>query len=306
MKFSEMEIGNNYVTNVMLTSVTEKQSKNGGTYLDINMIDGDNEVNAKYFSMNKNDFAHEKGDIISVNLNVKEFNGSKNFNITKHYVPEGEVYKGDFIITAPVDAEEMYEFIFDTLKGLKNKELATITTRIYTDFRSQLLYWSAAMTHHHNCYSGLLYHSYRMVKSAIQLVQVYSNCDAGAALHDIGKLKELSTDEFGVAEYTEDGNLFGHLFIGAELLTYYGNKCKISKEVMRNLKHIIISHHENLEWGAITRPATMEAFLVSQIDYIDSQIYVFEKEEKDIEPGYMSENRVLGGIHVYFSAQKTK
>lgn len=157
---------------------------------------------------------------------------------------------------------------------------------------------SAAKTIHHDCRSGLIYHTYRMIKAALKLTETYDNLDrtlliTGAALHDIGKIRELSTNEFGAAEYTPEGRLLGHAMIGVAMVDdaveHYDCKC----EKTEMLKHIIASHHGKLEYGACVVPAIPEAICVNMLDELDAKLYQMEEALKTTEPGGLSK-KVFG------------
>ena len=174
---------------------------------------------------------------------------------------------------------------------------------IYEENKTKLLYWSAAKSVHHNCYGGLLYHTLRMMRSAFTLTKVYTTINkdvlfAAVALHDIGKITELETDELGVADYTVDGTLFGHALLGIEMIN--AKASGYNPELIRLLKHCLAAHHGQLDWGAVTIPAIPEAMMLHQIDMIDSRMYQFEKAIEEItEPGQLGD-KVFGlGTKVY-------
>ena len=130
----------------------------------------------------------------------------------------------DYIVHAPYDSQKMFDRILDRLdKGVKEPTaLSEFTKQILFDNYDKILSWSAASKIHHNCRGGRLYHTFRMVESAYYLRCVYQ-VDAellicGTILHDIGKLKELDTDNLGTAEYTIPGTLFGHSTLGIEMI----------------------------------------------------------------------------------------
>ena len=128
--------------------------------------------------------------------------------------------------------------------------------------------------------------------SYVHKIYVKTNLEiliCGTALHDIGKLTELNTDEFGSADYSVDGRLFGHAVIGMNMVDEEAKNGPYDPEQVRQIKHMIASHHGSLEFGAITTPATPEAFLLHEIDMIDSRMYIFGKETDKIEPGQMTE-----------------
>lgn len=301
MKFSNLEKGQ-HTKNVMLTKIEEKISKAGNTFFTLELSDGEEKVSAVCFD-NIDNF--KVGDLVLIVFTKSEYNGADNYRVDYiDYIEDENVNREDFVIAPPVLSRDMYSYIYNVLENLQNKDISKLSTEIYKQHKEKLLYWSAAKSHHHNLYAGLLYHTYRMVELAVSMADVYNNANrdlliAGCALHDIGKLQELNTDISGNADYSVDGNLFGHLYIGAEMLQEVATDLNIDREVVRNLKHIILSHHNNPEWGAVVKPATMEAWLVSQIDMIDSQFYVFETESSKIQGGETSNSFSLDGKRIY-------
>lgn len=302
-KFTTMETGKTYETPLMVTEINEKTGKNGSAYLDVKLSDGDNAIIAKCFNMTVADFSAKVGEVLDFNISVEEYNGSPSYKITGFKPCNEDINKADFVISAPIPAKDMYDYIYKTLKNLENKDVSDLGCKIYEELKSRLMYWSAAKTMHHAYLSGLLYHTYRMVAAAEILSAIYPSCNrdlviCGCALHDIGKIKELSTDSLGNATYTIDGSLLNHSLIGIECVSYYANELGTDKEVLRNLKHIIASHHGELEYGAIVKPATIEAIIVSQIDYLDSRVEMFEEALTNVDAGSMTENYVAG-VHLY-------
>jgi 3'-5' exoribonuclease len=113
---------------------------------------------------------------------------------------------------------------------------------------------------------------------------------AGASLHDIGKLRELDVDPYGVTTYTVEGNLFGHLFIGPMMVDEACRELGIdpTKEKVMLLKHMIASHHKKQDQGAVRPPATAEAYTLAVLDDLDSALYKYNDEFKKLEPGTMT------------------
>ena len=111
---------------------------------------------------------------------------------------------------------------------------------------------------------------------------------AGTILHDIGKLWELDTTEFGNADYTVKGALMGHAFIGAEVIGRYARAAKLADEDIMLLQHLILSHHGRFEYQAVAMPAIPEAMILHYIDCIDAEMYQYEVQEEMLEPGTIS------------------
>ena len=166
----------------------------------------------------------------------------------------------EFIPKAPIDFKVTFDKIMDRVNKIGNDYVRTLTEQILTNHKERLLYWSAAKGNHHALYGGLLYHMYRMMENADMQCNLYPTLDrnimiAGTLLHDIGKLKELDTNELGVADYTRDGSFaLGHAYMGMNMVQEYGSKLNVPTDIVVQLQHMIAAHHGNLEWGAISVP----------------------------------------------------
>ena len=190
--------------------------------------------------------------------------------------------------------------------NLDNKEIGKTTRYILEKNKGKLLTWAAAVGVHHNYNAGLLYHMYRMTQAALLMSKVYTNLNkpvlvAGAMLHDIGKLTEMETDLLGNATFTVNGNLFGHLFLGAEAFRKAADETGLNANDNLQISHIIASHHGKGEWGAITVPSTMEAIVVNHLDMIDSRVEQVENIVEDMDAQTFTQEKfyTLDGAHIY-------
>ena len=122
-------------------------------------------------------------------------------------------------------------------------------------------------------------HTLSIVRLAQSVSLIYPFVDselliAGAMLHDISKLSEFVVSETGVADgYSVEGNLLGHLTMGAMTIEKYAEKLGISKKTAMLIEHMILSHHGEPEFGAAVRPMFIEAEILSELDLMDSRIY---------------------------------
>lgn len=312
VKFKEMASGETYRTFALISEVNERESRNGAKYLDVKLSDGETSITAKCFDFNAQTFQFYPGDMLKVELNVSTYNSGLSY-IMKRFrgvTEEDKVNKYDLIKTAPVPMEDMYNECLEVIDEIsKRDEIGYIAQEIYGAYKQEILTWSAAKSMHHNYCGGLLYHSWRMMKAAQELIKLYPDVDGdmviiGCLLHDIGKLQELDSKDFGGAEYTTEGSLLGHLLLGVEMVNATANTVGVCGKAVTDLTHIIASHHYNREWGAITPPHTMEAFLVSQLDNIDAKMEMFENAEQGLAPDTFTDKPVLDGIKVYKSSRK--
>ena len=144
----------------------------------------------------------------------------------------------------------------------------------------RLRIWPAALLVHHAYRSGLLEHILKIAEVGSVLAESYgADKDlvvAGAILHDIGKLEELSYD--GVTTYTRRGNLLGHITIGAQMVREAaGSIDGFPEELRTRIEHLVVSHHGERELGSPVEPMTEEAFILSAIDDLDARLHQFRR-----------------------------
>lgn len=314
MKIKEIKANATEVVECAILKITEGTAKNG-TFLNITVCDGEKTITAKLFKQALEGFKHEEGAAVFVTLNASVYNDALSYIVKDITASSSD--PSQFLMSAPMQQEEMFDFI---CKMADNCGVyAHLTRQILEDHKEKFLVWGAAKSVHHNIRSGLLYHTYRMVKNAIHIASVYNKepsmlkvdppvpmrninvglLVAGAILHDIGKLWELNTSNIGESEYTPMGVMMGHLFIGAELIGKYAEKEQIPEEDKILLQHMILSHHGKYEFQAVALPAIPEAQLLHYIDMIDATMYQFEVTRNELDPGTLSE-KVFGlGQKVY-------
>lgn len=267
-------------------------------YLDVKLVDSTGEINAKIWDASESLLEIFKaGAIVNVVGTVSIWRSSKQLKIQK-FRPVNEsdnIDISDFIPTAPIPAQEMYDFIIDVINQFKNESLRNLTLAIVTEKKEKLMYYPAAKSNHHAIRSGLLYHLNRMLKVASSLKMVYSNINldllqAGIILHDICKIDEMMVDEFGlVTQYSVAGNLLGHITMGVNLVAEFSKKLRIDPEITLLIQHMILSHHGIPEYGSPVMPMFLEAQLLHNIDVMDAQIYDFEKIGAQLDAGEFSD-----------------
>ncbi|MBR4555936.1 MAG: HD domain-containing protein, partial [Clostridiales bacterium] len=258
----------------------------------------------------------EDGCTAVVNLEVTDYKGSKSYkiiNINPVKLPEDELK--ELVKLPPIDPDKLVNDIIMLIKQSSGRAydlttfdvpaddftLTALSVRLITNNLKAFTKSSAAKAMHHNLYGGLAYHTFRMIKSAYAVCEVYTLLNrellvCGTALHDIGKLFEMKTSDTGIATYTDMGNLFGHPLLGIEMIDHeVWNKNQANggrsynAEQVAVLKHMIASHHGQPEWGAIRVPSTPEAMMLHELDMIDSRMYMYEENFKDIAAGSSSE-----------------
>ena len=309
LKFSEAKIGDTFERPVFVAVINESIAKTGSTFVRMTLKDGFTEVVANMFATDKNTLAEngvKEGTVISAKINVSEFRGAKSFRVdTASPCTDERFPVSSFVKTPPLDADVMFDEIIAMLKSSENTydgkytPLCDLAVAILTHFKERFKTSSAAVSMHHNMKSGLIYHTYRMVKTADAVCGIYGDLDrelllCATALHDIGKIHEYNTNEFGEAEFTSQGVLLGHLYMGASIIRNYSTKGNYNPEKVLLLIHMILSHHGTMEFGAVKPPAFAEAFVLFYIDNLDAKIGTCENHYEGLEPGEMTDKKPFG------------
>lgn len=142
----------------------------------------------------------------------------------------------------------------------------------------------AAKAVHHAWLGGLAEHTVSMMKLCRSVAAHYRDlgvtpldvdlCVAGAFLHDIGKVEELSAE--GAFEYTDAGRLIGHIVLGLDRLdAAIGAVSGFPAELRQHLRHLVLSHHGEYEFGSPRRPKTIEAQILHFVDNLDARVEMF-------------------------------
>lgn len=266
----------------LIKSLDKKTSSKGDTYLDMTLSDSDGEINAKLWRyVPEVHGEYTVNELIKIRGVVSQYNGSDQLKIDRirHVTPEDGVNAADYVKSADYSGEQMYNELYGIAAAFKDEDLKKIVLAILEDERLPLLYWPAAFKLHHAVRGGLLMHTLSIVRLAEGVCTVYPFVDrelliSGAILHDIAKLKEFTVADSGVATgYSNEGNLLGHLAMGAMVINEYAEKLDIDRKTAMLLEHMVLSHHGDPEFGAAVRPMFIEAELLSELDLMDSRVY---------------------------------
>lgn len=282
MNFTSLDNNGRVEGFCLIKSVEVKTSSKGDSYLDMTLADSDGEINAKLWRYQPDVYGeYESNNIVKIRGALSKYNGADQLKVERIRLalPEDNVKVEDFVRSSGYSSEEMYNALMSIADGFEDNELKSLVTSIYADNRLALLYWPAAFKLHHAIRGGLLMHTLSIVRLAESVCAVYPFVDrelliTGAMLHDISKLSEFIVSETGVADgYSIEGNLLGHLTMGAMTIEKYAEKLGISKKTAMLVEHMILSHHGEPEFGAAVRPMFIEAEILSELDLMDSRIY---------------------------------
>lgn len=219
-------------------------------------------------------------DYVAVTGDITSFQGNLQLSIKRaRKVSEGEYDPKDYLPVSDKNIDEMYIELCGLIKTVTNPYLNQLLKSFFigdAEFEKRFKFHSAAKSVHHGFVGGLLEHTLSVAKNCDYFAKMYPilNRDlllTAAIFHDIGKLEELSV--FPENDYTDEGQLLGHIMIGAELVgarirTIEGFPVRLGNE----LKHCILAHHGELEFGSPKKPALVEALALSFADNIDAKM----------------------------------
>ena len=218
-------------------------------------------------------------DYVAVTGDVTSFQGNLQLSIKRaRKVHEGEYEPKDYLPSTEKDVDEMFTELMEYIDSVKNPYLNQLLHKFFDNqtFVERFKFHSAAKSVHHGFVGGLLEHTVSVTRNCNYFAQNYPflNRDlllTASIFHDIGKLKELSS--FPANDYTDAGQLLGHIMIGAEwvgeaIRTIDGFPATLANE----LKHCILAHHGELEYGSPKKPALVEALALSFADNIDAKM----------------------------------
>lgn len=256
-------------------------TKAGKEYGNIVLQDKTGTIDAKIWDLASPGVGNfETMDYVHIEADVTLFQNSNQLNVKRiRKADEGEYIPGDYLPVSAKDIGQMYQELLRIIATIKQPGLHKLASSFFVEdqeFAKVFQSHSAAKSVHHGFVGGLLEHTLSVVKLCDYYASFYPmlNRDlllTAAMFHDIGKTKELSV--FPENDYTDDGQLLGHIIIGTEMIserirTIPGFPEKLAAE----LKHCILSHHGELEYGSPKKPAILEALALSFADNTDAKM----------------------------------
>lgn len=284
------KIGGPFKGNLLVKNCDRGIASNSKAYLNIVFQDVTGVLDAKKWEIIPGDMdILVPGKIVFVDGEVFSYRGNMQMKVLSvASVDQESVDINEFMSGSPVDVEALKAELEKYLSSIANTDIQRITRFLIEDNYLTYTTYPAAMTFHHSYYGGILFHSLSIAKLADQLASDYPFLSrdyliAGSLLHDLGKTIELSGNI--ATNYTTPGRLLGHINIGANLINNAAQKLGISGEVPIVLEHLILSHHGLPEFGSAVTPRTAEAFILHELDDIDSKMNMLEAALSGVDEG---------------------
>src|SRR5262245_64799996 len=277
--------------------VADKQlraNRNGNLYLQLELRDRSGAMGARLWNAGEPlARSFDAGDFLHVQGKVQLFQGALQMILTHidRFAPE-KVELTDFLPHTDQDVEKLLARLRGFLGKINNPHLRALADVFLMDeeFVRGYCQVPAGVRNHHAYVGGLLEHVVTLLDAADRLLPLYPGVDRdllliGVFLHDCGKVRELSYRR--AFAYTDEGQLIGHITIGVEMVTEKAAQVPqltgepFPHELLLRIKHMILSHHGQLDFGSPVLPMTPEAIMLASLDNLDAKVYAFTRDIRE-------------------------
>lgn len=254
-----------------------------GSYLRLVLCDRSGSLEARVWDEAQEAAAEAEKGVVKVEGEVEEYRERLQGRVLRlRAAQESEYVLADLIRSTGRDVDEMLSEIDRRIEQFDDPDLQGLVQHFYADeaFRSAFQEAPAAQQIHHAYRGGLLEHVYEVLLLSDTLVDLYPSLNrdlltTGILLHDIGKLREISTGPDPA--YTDQGQLLGHIAIGAAAVAKaIDDQPDFPQQLAWQVQHLILSHHGRHEWGSPRRPKTLEAIALHHLEHLDGQVNRFD------------------------------
>ena len=304
---SDLSEGERIVGHFLVQSKQLLTTKAGKPYLSLILQDKTGNISGRVWDNAPELYEQFKNnDVIKIDGSVELYNRELQLVIRRLRSSElDEIELSDFVPHSSYDIDEMFLEICSYVESIENPHLKALLNSFFQDedFAKEFKASSAARNIHHVCVGGLLEHTLSTVRLCEYLTTHYETLDADlliamAILHDIGKVKELEVSPS--INYTEEGNLLGHIIIGIQMIDEKIQGIPGFPPKLRTLvEHMILSHHGQSDWGSPRPPMFLEAEILHRADDLDVKVDIITRafaEDRDPDSSWTKYQRALERI----------
>ncbi len=279
-------------------------TKNGKPYENVILQDKTGTIDAKVWEPNNPGIGNYNAlDYIEVHGDVNLFQGNLQVSMKRIRVcREGEYNPADYLPVSEKDINVMYDELKRYIQNIGSSWLKQLLEAFFIKdeaFIKAFQFSSAAKTVHHGFVGGLLEHTLSVTKLCDYYCKAYPILKrdlllTAAMCHDIGKVKEISP--FPENDYTDDGQLLGHIVMGSQMVAEKAAEIEGFPHVLlAQLQHCILAHHGKYEYGSPKLPALMEALALNYADDTDAKLETFKEilENNSANQGWLGFNRLF-------------
>ncbi|MDO4939902.1 MAG: HD domain-containing protein [Lachnospiraceae bacterium] len=279
-------------------------TKAGKEYCSVQLQDRSAVVDGKIWDLGNpgiEDF--DEADYVQVDADITLFNNAVQLNIRRiRKAEEGEYYPSDYLPVSEKNIDEMKTQLLEMIASVKNKNLHALLEEFFVkdeDFMKKYCFSSAAKSVHHSFVGGLLEHSLSVAQMCEFMSKAYPYLNHDilitvALLHDIGKIIEINP--YPSNDYSDEGQFLGHIVIGVEMIDdKLRNLPEFPKGLATEVKHCILAHHGEFEFGSPKKPAIAEALALNLADNSDAKMEIMKElmQAAGSNTGWLGYNKLI-------------
>lgn len=287
----------------LISKCDKGKTAKDATYLSLFLEDSTGVLDAKFWNVPaEQENKYKAGMVVQVFGDAIIHRNAVQLRVRKLVELENEDIS-QYVRQAPMTRQEMEKEVNDLISMISNDSLNLVVSEMIEQTKDKFYTYPAATRNHHNFVGGLAYHSISMCKLGLSVCAFYTWLDkelliAGILMHDVGKIVELSNPV--LPEYTNEGNLLGHISIMNNMLDRVAVRLHVEEEEeIVLLKHMVLSHHGKMEFGSPVLPMIPEAEVLTLLDNMDSRLYMMKNSIDATVPGHFGprifalENRMV-------------
>lgn len=295
-KLFEYEMDDKVELFLLIKSTAERTTRAGKPFMTITFQDTSGEMTGNLWDVSQEQIdTFKPSTVVHVKGKREEYNNQPQLRIDRiRLATESEPMNPElYVKRAPINREAMIEKLNAIIFEITNPNMNRIVRFLLNKYNKDFFHAPAAKTNHHAFNGGLAYHTISMIEMAETVADYYPNINrsllfAGLILHDLGKVIELSGPT--ATEYTLEGQLVGHIVLVDQEITSACAELKIETDTedVLMLRHVILAHHGQLEYGSPVRPQVKEAEIIHYLDQLDAKINMMENALEKTDPGDFS------------------
>jgi 3'-5' exoribonuclease len=287
-KLAALRVGDEFRGTFLLKRVELKKTRGGKDYLDLEVGDRSGSLPGKLWDAESDLYRSLAGtDFVEAAGKVETYNERRQAKFTGLRPAAGTVDPREFLPRTPCDVRLLLARLRDIAGSMRSPHLRRLVASFLEDerFLAKFLEAPAAVSNHHAYLGGLVEHIVSLAESCLRTCDAYPALDrdlmiAGAFLHDIGKVEELSIAR-GL-DYSDRGRLIGHIVTGVLWVEERARRLPgFPEPLLDQLKHLLLSHHGEYEWGSPVLPLTAEAIALHALDNLDAKLWAYERAVRE-------------------------
>lgn len=291
-----LEQGKQFWGKYLVMDKNQRRTKDGKEIINLRLGDATGEIDAILWESCQVAGTVQVGVVLAILGDIGSFNGKPQITAKRVKVSE-EDDPANYVKGPDIPLDLLKQRFFEALASIQDPYLGLLLEKLFTEEQKQEFFHApAAKRIHHNYAGGLLEHTMSVAALCEQAAGQYPELNrdllvTGALLHDIGKITEYALQT--VPQYTIEGRLIGHIVTGSEMISgaiaqLRADGLEFPQKLEWMLKHMILSHHGNLEYGSPVVPMFAEAFVLHSMDNLDAKLFVYrskmEEQESEEDP----------------------